>query len=389
MNKCCYCLSLTRGARLIGLFCLLITLGLFVSYLVFLEEVRRNVFENLYEFPPWCRRGENNFYLDMLIDSLFEYSILANFLLVMMCAGGTCCTRWLLMPWLIMYFINICCFISISVILGIFPVPLLAEHAPEFPALRAIALVPFVIAIFLGYCWLVILSLFNKMSSENAEKMKHGGSGSLGGPLLGGTSSGDSHLFGDIPREDANTGCCSMQLKTGVQIICGFYAIISSLILVSYYATLEKSIIDKYVLYFGSKTQYAQYQQQYTNNPNNVPSYDKPDTTLIEQAIPASIIIGIATNIFAVVGCCVTRWRRVLLLTPWLIFYGVGILVGIVSHQWFTTDCWVEEKVYGIISLALGFVTMIIWTLVWIVSAEAYEKPKVLIGRNPLGFQRL
>ena len=73
-----------------------------------------------------------------------------------------------------------------------------------------------------------------------------------------------------------------MQLKTGVQIICGFYAIISSLILVSYYATLEKSIIDKYVLYFGSKTQYAQYQQQYTNNPNNVPSYDKPDTTLIE-----------------------------------------------------------------------------------------------------------
>ena len=84
-----------------------------------------------------------------------------------------------------------------------------------------------------------------------------------------------------------------------------------------------------------------------------------------------------------------TRWRRVVLLTPWLIFYGVGILVAIVSHQWFTTDCWVEEKVYGIISLALGFVTMIVWTLVWIVSAEAYEKPKVLIGRNPLGFQRL
>ena len=72
MKKCCYCLSLTRGARLIGLVCLIITLGLFVSYLVFLEEVRRNVFENLYEFSPWCRRGENNFYLDMLIDSLFE-----------------------------------------------------------------------------------------------------------------------------------------------------------------------------------------------------------------------------------------------------------------------------------------------------------------------------
>ena len=72
-----------------------------------------------------------------------------------------------------------------------------------------------------------------------------------------------------------------MQLKTGVQIICGFYAIISSLILVSYYASLEKSIIDKYILYFGSKSQYAQYQQSYTNNPTN-PNYDKPDTTLIE-----------------------------------------------------------------------------------------------------------
>ena len=38
-------------------------------------------------------------------------------------------------------------------------------------------------------------------------------------------------------------------------------------------------------------------------------------------------VAGIATNIFAVVGCCVPRWRRVLLLTPWLVFYGVGILV--------------------------------------------------------------
>ena len=103
-----------------------------------------------------------------------------------MCTGGTCCTRWLLMPWLIMYFINICCFISISVILFIFPMPLMAEHAPEFPALRAIGLVPLLIGIILIYFWLVILSLFRKMSSENVEKLKHGGSGSLGGPLLGG-----------------------------------------------------------------------------------------------------------------------------------------------------------------------------------------------------------
>ena len=96
-----------------------------------------------------------------------------------------------------------------------------------------------------------------------------------------GASNGDSHLFGDMQQQDSKSGCCSMQLKTGVQIICGFYAIISSLILVSYYATLEKSILDKYILYFGSKSQYAQYQQQYERQPTN-PNYDKPDTTLIE-----------------------------------------------------------------------------------------------------------
>ena len=118
--------------------------------------------------------------------SLYRYSILANLLLVMMCTGGTCCTRWLLMPWLIIYFINFFAFVSISILLFIYPVPLVAEHAPEFPALRTIGLVPLTVAFIIGYFWCVILSLFSKMSSENAEKLKHGGSGSLGGPLLGG-----------------------------------------------------------------------------------------------------------------------------------------------------------------------------------------------------------
>jgi len=51
--------------------------------------------------------------------------------------------------------------------------------------------------------------------------------------------------------------------------------------------------------------------------------------------------------------------------------------------------CWVEEKIYGLISLIIGFITLVVWTLVWIVAAEAGEKPKTLIGRNPLGFQKL
>ena len=122
----------------------------------------------------------------LMINFVFRYSLLANLLLVMMCTGGTCCTRWLLMPWLIMYFINICCLSAISVYLFIVPLKLLPPTAPEFPALRSIGLVPLIITLFLGYFWLNIFSLFRKMSSDNAEKLKHGGSGSLGGPLLGG-----------------------------------------------------------------------------------------------------------------------------------------------------------------------------------------------------------
>ena len=99
---------------------------------------------------------------------------------------------------------------------------------------------------------------------------------------------------------------------------------------------------------------------------------------------------------------------------PWLIYYGIGILIAIAAHQWLTTLCWVEEKIYGkyisayvcllfitnftylftfilpgLIALGIGFFTTILWTAVWIVAAEAADKPQVLLNRNPLGFQRL
>ena len=59
------------------------------------------------------------------------------------------------------------------------------------------------------------------------------------------------------------------------------------------------------------------------------------------------------------------------------------------AHQWLTTLCWVEEKIYGLIALGVGFITTILWTTVGIVAAEAADKPQVLLNRNPLGFQRL
>ena len=51
--------------------------GLFVLYLVKLEEVRAVVLEQLYGVPP-CTIPP----IDTLTDSCFEYSIIANVLLV-------------------------------------------------------------------------------------------------------------------------------------------------------------------------------------------------------------------------------------------------------------------------------------------------------------------
>ena len=106
---------------------------------------------------------------------------------------------------------------------------------------------------------------------------------------------------------------------------------------------------------------------------------------MVSIIITAAIIV----NMLIFIGSTGDRWRRVFLM-PWLIYYGIGILIAIGAHQWLTTLCWVEEKIYGLIALGIGFVTTILWTAVWIVAAEAADKqPQVLINRNPLGFQRL
>ena len=126
--------------------------------------------------------------------------------------------------------------------------------------------------------------------------------------------------------------------------------------------------------------------------------------------VSAIILAAIVVNLLVFFGSTGERWRRVFLM-PWLIYYGIGILIAIAAHQWLTTLCWVEEKIYGkyiyiilrlfhfnlcptfiipgLIALGIGFFTTILWTTVWIVAAEAADKPQVLLNRNPLGFQRL
>ena len=108
----------------------------------------------------------------------------------------------------------------------------------------------------------------------------------------------------------------------------------------------------------------------------------------MQTIVLTAILTAITVNLLAIFGTFGSRWRRILVL-PWLVFYGIGVLIAIASHQWLTTLCWVEEKIYGLVALCIGFITLIVWTAMWIVAAEAAEKPKVMLNRNPLGFQRL
>ena len=92
---------------------------------------------------------------------------------------------------------------------------------------------------------------------------------------------------------------------------------------------------------------------------------------------------------------------------PWLLFYGFGIVGCLVAHLYYTSLCWREEKVggqydtriennsrifqiIGLVCLCMGFLFLVLWSLVWIVSAKMTEKSKTIISMpSPLGFQRL
>merc|ERR1712051_332298 len=107
----------------------------------------------------------------------------------------------------------------------------------------------------------------------------------------------------------------------------------------------------------------------------------------LTHVVSTIIMAAIAVNLLVFFGSTGERWRRVFLM-PWLIYHGIGILIAIGAHQWLTTLCWVEEKLYGLIALGIGFFTTILWTTVWIVAAEAADKPQGMLNRNPWEFLR-
>ena len=55
-------------------------------------------------------------------------------------------------------------------------------------------------------------------------------------------------------------------------------------------------------------------------------------------------VMNAQVNILLVLGCSGKRWRR-LLVVPWLLCYGAGVVICIWTHLYYTSLCWREEKV--------------------------------------------
>ncbi len=99
----------------IGLTCLATAAGLFAAHLVFSREIREYVFQD-----PKCLSG----WINAAVDNLFELSILVSAMLVFASAS-----RWLLIPWLAVYAVDIVALIGLSFATLLVPI----SSNPNFP----------------------------------------------------------------------------------------------------------------------------------------------------------------------------------------------------------------------------------------------------------------
>ena len=72
--------------------------------------------------------------------------------------GCFSCTRWLLVPWLCIYILNMILLCCVSVGMILVPVPIINNQhgAAVSQALRLLGLVPLVFAVIIFYSWLVV-----------------------------------------------------------------------------------------------------------------------------------------------------------------------------------------------------------------------------------------
>ena len=135
-----------------------------------------------------------------------------NLLLLGTCVG---CTRWVLVPWLILYTINILILLVISIYLFINPLPLITTENAHYELLRLFGLVPLFGSLVLTYFWIIVRRLFASIST--LEK-----------------------------KEEHDGGCCNLNFKTGVQIMAGILTIFSAVCLVLHYVKMDQMIKDKF-----------------------------------------------------------------------------------------------------------------------------------------------
>lgn len=309
MKYCCGCLQLRQAVNLIGLVFFTISLVLFVAYLVFIEDIRTGLLNDHFGIPP-CEMP----LLDVLVDSLVEYSLASNLLLLF---GGA--SRWLLLPWLYIYALNMVAMLGFFVFLLVSPIASGTMISGDSTINYVVALGLLLLMTLFLYAWAIIRARFDEMSLE---------------------------------EQKSSTQFCRVSNGFFVQCVGGIFAISSALLLLGYYAKLDDVIIRK------------------------LAQMTKITSFNFKPIVSSFIISSIAINLMLIAGGSGSKWRRCLLV-PWLIFYGLLVLFCLGTHQWFTTLCWVEEKIYGLISLCFGIILLCLWTLVWIVAAEASEAEEV------------
>ena len=122
----------------------------------------------------------------------------------------------------------------------------------------------------------------------------------------------------------------------GVQIIGGILAILSGVILVLFFAKLDELISRHYLEIFKVN--------QNRNFMHLTFKFKAEITRGTLTWMAGFIVLAIMVNILVILGGSGGRWRRGLLL-PWLLFYGFVTVGCLVTHLYFTSLCWREEKV--------------------------------------------
>ena len=130
-------------------------------------------------------------------------------------------------------------------------------------------------------------------------------------------------------KNEESNGCCSLNYKTGVQIMAGILTIFSAVFLVLHYVKLDQMIEDKFERMFKQQPTWNlqvsdrnQFHEIFFND------LTKFLFSFFQIIVSTIILAAIAVNLLVFFGSTGERWRRVFLM-PWLIYYGVGILIAI------------------------------------------------------------